>query len=53
MDGFGLEESSQLGVLMDDIAQVHFIDFGVSSLVSDAGPEEHPGEDSQGLESRC
>lgn len=50
MDGFGLEECAQLGVLVDDISEVHFIDIGVEGAISESGPEEHPGEDGESLE---
>jgi len=43
MNSFGLEQSSQFRVFMDDVAKVNFVDFGVEGLVSDTGPEEHPG----------
>lgn len=50
MDGFRLEECAQLGVLVDDISEVHFIDIGVEGAVSESGPEEHPGENGESLE---
>jgi hypothetical protein len=42
VDAFGFEKLTQFGVLMDEVSQMHFIDLGVKSLVSDSGPEQHP-----------
>jgi hypothetical protein len=32
MNSFGLEQSSQFRVFMDDVAKVNFVDFGVEVL---------------------
>ena len=45
MDSFRLEQCAQLGILVDDISEVDFIQIGVEGTVSESGPEEHPGED--------
>lgn len=45
VDSLGFEERAELGVLVDDVAQMDFVDLGVEGLVSDSGPEEHPGQD--------
>jgi hypothetical protein len=52
MDCLCLEKGADFGVLMDDISEVHFINIGVESSVSDSCPEEHPGQDGQSLESQ-
>lgn len=44
MDGFWLEEGSQLRVLVDYVSQMDFVDVRIKSAVSDSGPEEHPGQ---------
>jgi hypothetical protein len=51
VDGLGFEESSQLGVLVDYVSQMDFVDVGVVGAVSQPGPEEHPREKRQPLES--
>ena len=50
MDSFRLEQCAQLGILVDDISEVDFIQIGVEGTVSESGPEEHPGEDGEPLE---
>lgn len=51
VDRLGFEKLTNLFVFMDDISEVDFIDFGVDCFISDSGPEEHPGEDGESLES--
>lgn len=50
IDSFRLEQCAQLGILVDDISEVDFIQIGVEGTVSESGPEEHPGEDGEPLE---
>ena len=51
MDRFRLEKISNLFVFVNDISEMYFIDFGVNSLISDPGPEEHQGKDCETLKS--
>jgi hypothetical protein len=50
VDRFGFEEFSDFGVLVDYVAEVHLVDLRVDGFVSESGPEEHPGENGEGLE---
>ena len=50
VDGFGFEKLADFRVVMDDISQMELVEAGVGGLVSDSGPEEHPGQDGEALE---
>ena len=36
---------------MNNISQMNFIDIGISSLISNSGPEKHPGQNGESFES--
>ena len=50
VNGLRLEKGTQLGIVVDDIPEMHLIDVGIEGSVSDSGPEEHPGQDGESLE---
>lgn len=50
VDALGLKKLAQFGVLMDDVSQMDFVDFGVKGLVSDSGPKQHPRQNGEPLE---
>ena len=50
VDGFGFEKLSDFRVVMNDISQMELVEAGVSGLVPNSGPEEHPGQDGEPLE---
>lgn len=50
MDSFRLEEVFKLWIFVDEVAQMDFVDIGIDGLVSETGPEEHPGQDGESFE---
>ena len=50
MNAFRLKKRPDFRVLVDDITEMNFIDFWIYTPVTNTGPEEHPWQNSKGLE---
>lgn len=52
MNSFCFEKCTDFWILVDDVSKINLVNIGVKSFVSESGPEEHPGKQSQAFEAK-